>query len=276
MFWGFEAKTRKAGAMYTSVSGPRVSGPLTFVVGDDAVLGRSAWTQRPIKHTCPSSCPNRGGGCYILAASPQRARGVNDALEKWCDTVAHFRIGDPRFAIIEASKIAKAARHADRHLPLRLHKGGEFIDEADVRTVAQACKLWPGPVYTYTHRSRQIPRDAFGVIKVRASVHSIAEVKLVKDRGYAVAWQMHEFKSLSPWQEQGLRIRPCPIEVGEIKSKLRGVKYEDQPNRTTCAECRLCWSSPNEVIAFADHGQRKNTLLPATSLVLTNRVAASS
>jgi hypothetical protein len=115
--------------------------------------------------------------------------------------------------------------------------------------LAKAALRWldrgGGPVWTYTHRWREIPIDAWGPIFVWASCEKITQVREAKALGYRTAITLNSFSSECSYELNGELLIPCP----------------EQTRGRSCVECRLCLdrSTKHEAsIAFAVHGKREH------------------
>lgn len=200
-----------------------------------------------IDKTCPDTCAFKGNGC--MAES-----GFTRVLGRRLDVGAIGLSGED-VARQEAAAIDQAF-HGKRipgdglggRRDLRLHVGGDVASAEAARILAQAAARWlargGGTVWTFTHRWRDVPREAWGCISVLASVETIAQSAEAFALGYAPALVVPEFPNgqkawrPAPW----LKAVPCPAETG----------------KRTCVECRLCLDRPlhemGVAIAFAAHG----------------------
>lgn len=206
-------------------------------------VGRVAATYLPFR-TCPPSCPLRHGACYAM--------GVLDvcSVVKRIDKATSDLSPD---ALIqgEAAEILDACRESKRAFkktPLRLHVSGDVIDENSTRTLAYAAQAWTerggGPVWTYTHRWRSIPRWCWRpAISVWASVDNPKQGVMAFRMGYPSAIVVPYFEGRKGWDEEGIRWIACPAQT-------RGLK---------CSQCRICWKSSKMLqarrgVAFEAHG----------------------
>lgn len=205
-----------------------------------------ATTHVSIAATCPRSCPWREGACYALAGLHRQNGALLDA-----------EAGDDADRVIaaEASIIDRAwVRGVPQDgphgwgRPLRLHVAGDVSSSWGARVLSAAAKRWldrgGGAVWTYTHRWRQISRDAWPWISVLASVEDLRDVYAAARRGYVAALTVPHFPEGHRVFSFGrLRAVPCPAEVG----------------RMTCAQCGLCLDDERLrerglAIAFSVHG----------------------
>jgi hypothetical protein len=132
--------------------------------------------------------------------------------------------------------------------PLRLHVAGDVTSAAAARALSGAAYRWMarggGPVWSYTHRWREIPREAWGWVSVLASVERPAQVAQARARGYTAAVSVPAYPDgHRAFAFGGVRAIPCPAEVGSV----------------TCASCGLCQDDERLAerglaIAFAAHG----------------------
>lgn len=184
----------------------------------NAKIGVAATTYAA-QTSCPSDCVFKdGGGCYAEAGSV--GKFVTAPLNEAANSVEHT-----------PSDVALAEAHALDDLevvpgrPLRLHTVGDCPTEEAARFVASAAAWYRarggGPVWTYTHAWRTVPRAAWGDVSVLASCETPADAELARSRGYATAMVVEEFGD----DRLSDGVLPCP-------SQTRGVP---------CSECRLCF-----------------------------------
>ena len=132
--------------------------------------------------------------------------------------------------------------------PLRLHVSGDCKTRKAADVLSAACERWRnrggGPVWTYTHSWRSIPRATWRGVSVLASVETITDAKRAMKRGYAAAIVVAEHPADGKAHRvDGVRVIPCP----------------QQTRGTSCVDCGLCMKdsmlqSGSGVIAFAAHG----------------------
>lgn len=205
-----------------------------------------------IDSTCPDSCTFKASGCYVRTGfTAQLAReldrsaapepgGVIRAEVNLIDRAWPARRGWP-------SSVPQDGARGGRDL--RLHVGGDCPDAASARLLAAAAERWRrrggGVVWTYTHRWREIPREAWGSISVLASCETPEDVMAARGRGYAPAIVVRRFPDRRAFYVRGIvgRVIPCPAETG----------------KRTCVECRLCLDDRGlleraATIAFEAHG----------------------
>jgi hypothetical protein len=130
---------------------------------------------------------------------------------------------------------------------LRIHVGGDVSCTKGARILAAAAERWiargGGNVWTFTHRWREVPVDAWGPISVFASCETPGSALKARMRGYRVALTMESFHGAEKRFDVNLALSviPCPAET-------RG---------KSCVECRLCPSAnlPSfAAIGFELHG----------------------
>lgn len=206
-----------------------------------------ASTHVAIRETCPSSCKFLDSGCYAQAANYVRRldRRVSELGATGLDVMRE--------------EVAKLDRLWPRGVPqigarggvdLRLHVSGDVPNTRGARMLAKAAARWlargGGAVWTFTHRWKRIPSDAWGPISCLASVERPADALKAIERGYAPAIAVAEHTDRRAWSwgrgRKRLSIVPCPAQTSE----------------TTCAQCRLCLSPAmlqrRQGVAFAAHG----------------------
>lgn len=119
------------------------------------------------------------------------------------------------------------------------------------RTLADGAKAWNGPVWTYTHAHREVPREAWGRVSVLASCEKPQDAADAMDRGYAAALVTPPHpEDGRAYELGGVKVIPCP-------NQTRGVQ---------CSECRLCFDdarllASRSVIGFEVHGASKKRAL---------------
>jgi hypothetical protein len=206
----------------------------------NAKIGLTAATYAPIAQTCPASCPLRNGnGCYAEVGN------VGLHMRRLQADLAGLN-GDT-IAMLEASEIEHHARTIPRGRPLRIHVSGDATTPFRASTLAQAARHWPGPVWTYTHAWRDVPRAAWGSVSVLASCETTAKVKEAQALGYATALVTRPHTGAKAYTTgDGVKVVPCP-------SQTRGIK---------CDDCRLCFRDmKGATIGFEVHGASKKRAL---------------
>lgn len=217
-------------------------------------------TRVSIAATCPDTCRFKDAGCYEQS-------GINGGRMKKLDAAALGLDGDAVTAL-EAKVLdlqwrrgipQDGPRRGGR--PLRLHDAGDVASAAGAQLLAGAADRWlqrgGGPVWTYTARWAEIPRDAWGPIRVHASVQSVAEADEAIELGYPPAYTMNgAFPSARRFpvrsSRSGLKVIPCPAETCGL----------------TCMDCFLCLKPlpKGTAVGFVMHGrQRKRNRLPVLS-----------
>lgn len=215
----------------------------------------AATTYVSIDATCPSSCPWKDAGCYVTAS--RFTAGLERRLTAGARTHGLSGLDVIR---VEAALLTRVARSGMSPRPLRLHVGGDVSCEEGALVLAKAVRRWhshfggveAAPVWTYTHRWREIARGAWGTIAVLASVESREDAAEALDLGYAPALvvDQHASPRMHVAEQHGFRVLPCPAESGE----------------RTCVECRACFQAFDVVhggltkkriaIAFEAHGTK--------------------
>jgi len=228
-----------------------------------------ASTYVSIRATCPSSCPFKDRGCYAQAGQTHLTMGRLDRAGAGMTPLAVTSAEADGLARLWPRKVPQDGARGGRDL--RLHVGGETSCERGARRLAEAVEglraRGLGAAWTYTHRWRTIPREAFGPISVLASVERPHEVGEAARRGYAAALTVPRFPDSAAFPVgDGFSVIPCPFESQAASSP-------------TCAQCRLCFDDQGllqrrRAIGFAVHG----TLADAAAASLAERqwVAASS
>lgn len=138
--------------------------------------------------------------------------------------------------------------------PLRLRISGNQYNEQTLVEYTQPAaaryhRRYNQPVWTYDHNWNRIRRDAWGVISVLASVHSIEEIETARTKGYAAALLLPEAKA-KMWKEGDTTIVHCP----------------NERNGMLCIDCQLCWKAQylytnNITILFTPHGTNRKKIL---------------
>jgi hypothetical protein len=187
------------------------------------------------QNSCPDDCPLRGGGCYAESGPT----GI------WTKQVNEY---DPDATALD---VAKAEAEAIREvisgtLDLRLHVVGDcstdeaasIVSDAALRTARPGRRVW-----SYTHAWRRVQRGAWGEVSVLASCETPIQARQAQEQGWATAVIVPAYKSERLYEEQGLKILPCPNET-------RG---------TQCVDCGLCMKDTflrekGYAIGFTPHG----------------------
>lgn len=211
-----------------------------------------AATYAPIKVTCPNSCSLKDEGCY---AQLSFVGMINRRLEREQEGMS-----PDQAARLEAKAIRAAFPKGVPQdgptggRPLRVHVSGDCRTQRAARTVAAACRDYVerggGPVWSYTHAWRNVPRSAWEGVSTLASVESTEDAHKARKQGYAPAILVDEHEDHRAYMKDGLRIIPCPAQTFDDKS---------------CVDCRLCFDADRlykskGVIAFAAHGTKTKNL----------------
>lgn len=205
-------------------------------------IGEAATTYAA-QTSCPTDCVFfDGGGCY--AENGQLGKFVTEPLNAAARASVHDELD---VALDEAEAIASLEIILGR--PLRLHTVGDCASETAARIVAGAAARYMaaggGPVWTYTHAWRVVPREAWGRVSVLASCETAADVQLARARGYATAVVVEEFGTSRRYEDERtqLDLLPCPAQTRDVP----------------CSSCRLCFNDrrlrqAGYSIGFAIHG----------------------
>lgn len=206
----------------------------------NAKLGDAA-TTHAAQGSCPTDCVFAGGGgCY--AETGRQGKFITEPLNAAAKAAQATALD---IALAEADAIDAMPVVAGR--PMRLHTVGDCASNETAQIVAAAAWRYEtrggGPVWTYTHAWRIVDRSAWGFVSVLASCETAADVKLAKERGYAPAIVVEEFKSDRRYEEDGAEILPCPA----------------QTRHRSCSTCRLCFDDHRLLdrgyaIGFEVHG----------------------
>ena len=198
-----------------------------------------------ISATCPASCPFKDNGCYAQAGQSHLTMGRLDRSARGLDPLSVSRAEAAALAVMWPRGVPQDGAAGGRDF--RFHVGGDTSCTAGTRALAGAIDTLHGrglgAAWSYTHRWRTIPREAWGSIHVLASVETTRDILEARRRGYAPALTLDWARSTQPYQLGGVRMIPCP--------------YEATPKRPTCSQCRLCLrdlSATNEGIVFSVHG----------------------
>lgn len=203
-------------------------------------LGAAAATYAA-QESCPRSCPFLdGGGCYAETGA------VGSFVTRPLNVSAARAGSGPRAVALAEARAIDALRPSSGR-PLRLHTVGDCSTPAAARVVSRAAGRWRerggGPVWTYTHAWRQVPRESWGDVSVLASCEDGAGVREAWGRGYAASVTVPEFPGARRYEFDGVAVIPCPAQT-------RGV---------VCSDCRLCFDAPRLLrdrlaVGFAVHG----------------------
>lgn len=219
-----------------------IAGMVVLLSANEKV-GKAAATYAPIEGTCDPSCPfysadgEPSAGCYAREGkvSMVERRIASGLAGLSADTIA----------AIEAAAIRDAAELVPAGRPLRVHVSGDCRTEKAARMISEACEVWPGDVWTYSHVWRTIPRSAWGRVSVLASVESVNDARRAMDRGYAAAIVVDEHPADGKaYRVADMKIVPCPAQTRDD---------------VTCESCGLCLDADKLlalrlVVGFAAHG----------------------
>ena len=196
----------------------------------NAKLGPISASYASIRHTCPTSCPLLGHGCYA---------------QKGLVSIHERRLSQSRKRIDLAQEEARLIRGLSGKRPFRLHVSGDVVNTRGARLISLAMRDHAAkqhqPVWGYTHRWKQIPKTAWNGVSVLASCHSPEEVHQAKARGYAPCVVLPEaHPTRRPYEWEGLKIIPCPAQA--------------EPRTVHCGTCRICshtaWAERGLVLGF--------------------------
>lgn len=195
--------------------------------------GLCAVTYASIASTC-GACGLKHKGCYAQGGRVAMIVARLDSHDATAIQAAHA----------EAALIRQNAKRAPDGYPLRLHASGDARTATCALILSDACKEWRGPVWTYSHTWRTVPRAAWGSVSVLASIEDPRDGRVALRAGYAPALVVHAHpKDGRSWRSHGVTWIPCP-------EQTRGV---------ACIKCRLCFDADalkerRTGIAFAVHG----------------------
>ena len=231
------------GAIYVSESGN------TKIMGSKKVDA----TYASIKSTCSDSCGLKGRGCY---AQTSFVGMINNRMNR------RARGGSP---VDVARAEAKAIDDSYKGGPvpagraLRIHVSGDSRTLLGTRILNKAVGRWRlrggGDCWSYTHSWRHVPREEWSNVSILASVDSVADIALARERGYAPAMVVAEHPSEKAYQLPGSDVKwiPCPNQTKPGGKEIG------------CTDCRLCFNADrlfegNFGITFAVHGIKKAEL----------------
>ncbi len=202
-----------------------------------------------IKATCPDFCEFKENGCFANAGA---AHLTMNGLNRAALGMSALEVTLAEAAAIDAlcSRGVPADGHKGQGRALRLHVGGEVSCSKGARALAESRDRWVsrggGPMWTFTHRWRQIPREAWGGISVMASCRTLDDITHAVRRGYAPSTVVASFPSgQRPFGIAGRKGIPCLNESGA---------------GLTCAECQMCLHDTavlarGQVIVLEAHGR---------------------
>lgn len=215
---------------------------IAVLLSANVKVGNVSATYMPIEATCDASCPFYSADGAPSAGCYAREGKVAMTERRIADT--YRGLSADTLATIEAAAIVDAAPMVPAGRPLRLHVSGDARTPFAAHELSRACESWPGPVWTYTHAWRTVPRTAWGGVSVLASVEGLADAKAALQAGYAPAIVVDEHPADGRARVvDGVRVIPCPSQTRDV----------------TCDACKLCWNADRlhalgAAIAFAAHG----------------------
>lgn len=235
--------------------------------GNDSKTGLSATTYAN-NLSCPTAanssraCPFLGSGCYAEYGNTNWTRlRVNKAAKAASPTPD--QIAEDEALEITKKIVEPVQKKGGAFLPLRLHVVGDCVTDKAARTLAEAVKpiLDKGvPVWTYTHAWRDVSRSSWGGVSVLASCETVEDTKRAMGKGYATAMVVEKFPGPQRFEQDGVKIQPCPNEAVSKDIKCSGGEG--------AKACRLCFNdkrllSEKTVIAFDAHSGGKKKVVAA-------------
>lgn len=194
------------------------------------------------KQSCPKACPfKESGACY----------GSSGPISfHWGKLTRNAEAQESSVKAIAKAE-AKAIDGLSGKFDLRLHTLGDCQTDEAAKVVSAACERYMARgkkvAYSYTHAWRTVSRESWGKVSILASCETSKDVQAAKDRGYATAMVVQSFQKDTAYEQDGMKMVPCPEQTGRAKS---------------CDECRLCLNAEKLktagiTIAFAAHGPTK-------------------
>lgn len=199
-----------------------------------------------VSSTCPASCTFKDAGCYAQTGSygwkirrldaAARSMAPMDVMAAEADAIDRLYVrGVPQDG---------AAGGRD----LRLHISGEVSCERGALLLAEACRRFQtrggGSCWTYTHRWREVPEEAWDPIRALASVETAHELEEAVGAAYVPALTVRAFASSRPFT-----LPDCAVRVMPCRAEIAGA---------TCVQCRLCLEPgalpSGTAVGFALHG----------------------
>jgi hypothetical protein len=202
-----------------------------------------------ISATCPSSCVFRDNGCYAQAGASHLTMGPLDRAGRRFSGLEVSRGEAGALGALWPHGVPQDGARGGRDL--RVHVGGDASCQRGARALGDAVSTLQarglGQAWTYTHRWREIAREAWGPISVLASCESAQDVRDAGARGYAAAVTVERFADRRPIELGGVKAIACP--------------FESRGDGPTCVRCRLCFDDERlrrggRGIAFAIHGSQ--------------------
>lgn len=192
--------------------------------------------------TCDARCRWYDKGCY---AQKEYGRQTDLTLGAGSGPGAALQVMRDEVALIDE-------RANPEGRALRLHEGGDVSCVEGAKLLAGAAQRWRergeprgSAVWTYTHKWRSIPREAWGPIHVFASIETPIDGPKAVALGYQPALVLEAPRSFprgdKKFPEGGVKYVPCP--------------EQSQPAaKRSCATCMLCTNlPPGTGIAFEQH-----------------------
>jgi hypothetical protein len=201
----------------------------------------------PIEQTCNKSCALKSEGCY---AQVGYCGFINSKLEDQYIGASALQIAREIAIQIDTSYDV-----VPKDKNLRLFVAGDSRTVAGTKLINSAIKRWKkrggNIVWAYTHSWQNISRDRWDQVSILASIDSIDQVILAREKGYAPAIVVSEHKSNKAYLLDGSDVKwiPCPAQTRDV----------------ACLDCKLCFNADrlfenNFGIAFAAHGVQKNKI----------------
>lgn len=211
-----------------------------------------AATYAPIKQSCPPTCELRNEGCYaqlsyvgMLNKKQEQLHTGDSPLQVAKDEATAIDAGFPKGVPQDGGR--------DGGRAMRIHVSGDCKTKSAARVVGAAARRYTlrggGPVWSYTHAWRKVPRRAWEGVSVLASVKSIKDVMEARKQGYAPAIVVPTHKSDRLYRLGNFKFLPCPAQTRDL----------------ACTDCRLCFDadkllSRKQGIAFAAHGSKTKAI----------------
>ena len=207
-----------------------------------------AATYAPIRQSCPPTCELKNTGCY---AQQSYVGMINRKLEAGHAGDSPLMVAKSEAAAIDAGFPKGVPQDGGRGQgrPLRIHVSGDCRTIGGAKVVAAAARRYTqrggGPVWSYTHAWRRVPRSAWEGVSTLASVKGIQDILEAREQGYAPAMVVPEHKDDRKYRVGNFHFIPCPAQTRDL----------------ACTDCRLCFDADKllerkQGIAFAAHGSK--------------------
>lgn len=218
-----------------------------------------------IEATCPDTCRFKNAGCYVQTGQAAYTMRRLDAAARGMTThpnILEANLIDGQWSDLDAPpgrpgpKANRVPQDGPRGKgrPLRLHVGGDVRDTEGASALAYACEAWRdrdgGPVWTYTHRWREVPFSAWGpAISALASVETVPEAEEAVELGYMPSFTMASFEQDTAYKMGSVKVVPCPAQTRDLK----------------CVDCQMCFKKKHSTapalpkgtaVGFAWHGRQ--------------------